>query len=258
VISGNGPAAGVRDELGQRDAAVRFEWGPAGAEQLRDEAGCLFIVDVLSFTTAVSIAVGRRMTILPHRSGDGDAEEFAASHYAMLAVRRTEVSADRPWSLSPAGLARAPVTSRLVLPSPNGSAIAATSKGPVLAACLRNATASARWALEHGFGTDEHPAVVIAAGERWPDGSLRPALEDALGAGAVLSHLEGAGCELSVEAAAIAQLPRACHDVRESIRSCGSALELARAGYLADVEAAIEVDGDEWVAVLEDGAFNAG
>ena len=36
----------------------------------------------------------------------------------------------------------------------------------VLAGCLRNATAVARWLQDHGFGTSDRPVTVIAAGER--------------------------------------------------------------------------------------------
>ena len=97
--------------------------------------------------------------------------------------------ADQPWSLSPAALLRAPYTPRLVLPSPNGSTIAAAASGLVLAACLRNASAVGRWLAAHGYGTPSRPVLVVPAGERWPDGSLRPSLEDGLGAGAVIAAL---------------------------------------------------------------------
>lgn len=91
---------------------------------------------------------------------------------------------------------------RLVLPSPNGSAIASATAGTVVAACLRNATAVARW-LGFRLADSGTAVTVIAAGERWPDGSLRPALEDLLGAGALLSALcAGTGISASPEAIA--------------------------------------------------------
>ena len=94
------------------------------------------------------------------------------------------------------------MASRLVLPSPNGSAIAAAAPGVTVAASLRNASAVAEW-LSERFRGDVEPVSVIAAGERWPDGSLRPALEDLLGAGAVLSALVArTGVSESPEAAA--------------------------------------------------------
>src|ERR687897_971002 len=98
------------------------------------------------------------------------------------------------WSLSPTGLARLPAGSRLVLPSPNGSALAAGARerapaARVLAGCLRNASAvaSTASAVLPGGGS----VVVIGAGERWTGqpGHLRAAVEDLLGAGAVLRAL---------------------------------------------------------------------
>ena len=77
---------------------------------------------------------------------------------------------------------------RVVLPSPNGSSISfglADRGCAVVGACLRNRAAVARWLRARG-GT----VAVVAAGERWPDDSLRPAAEDLWGAGAVLALLD--------------------------------------------------------------------
>ena len=214
VESGRGAA------YGQSDADVRFEWGPVGAALLGRAAAGLVVVDVLSFTTSVSICVSRGMTVFPHRWDDAGA--VAAEHDAKLAVRRRDVSATT-----------------------------------VVAASLRNADAVGRWLVEHGYGSSGHPVVVIAAGERWPDGSLRPALEDALGAGAVLHHLKTAGYTLSAEATGTAGLFEATGDVEATLRSSGSARQLVAAGYGDDVDVAAELDRDRTVAVLRDGAFTS-
>ena len=248
------------DAFGQSDSDVRSEWGPTGAAHLAGDAPCLVVVDVLSFTTSVTVCVSRGMTVFPYRWGEADAADFARTHQAKLAVRRRDVTVDQPWSLSPAVLSTAPVTPRLVLPSPNGSTIASSvdsTRATVVAASLRNAGAVARWLVAQEFGTPGRPVVIIASGERWPDGSLRPALEDALGAGAVLHHLHTAGCTLSTEATAMAGTFAATRDVEGALRSCGTAHRLVQAGYGGDVDVAAGLECDDAVPVLTDGAFSS-
>lgn len=111
------------------------------------------------------------------------------------------------------------------------------------------------WLLAHGFGAIERPAIVVPAGERWPDGSMRPALEDALGAGAVLGGLRRAGCKLSPEAASLAHMWEATQDVAHQVRRSASGLQLASIGYGGDVEAALAVDVDTWVPLRVEGPF---
>jgi len=217
----------------QRVAACRCEWGVAGHDHLAP-ADVTIVVDVLSFTTCVDVAVARGVAVIPYPWKDVSAEEFARAQGAELAGRRGESR----YSLSPCSFLNAPAGLRCVLPSPNGAALAlraATSSGAVLAGCLRNAAAVARGARRLGRTFN-----VCMAGERWPDGSLRPALEDWLGAGAILRHLPGVK---SAEAlAAIAAFEHAGQPLTEVIARSGSGRELIERGFSGDVDLAAEVD----------------
>lgn len=249
-------AGGPRDQAAY---AVRFDWGPTGAAAIADGADIAVVVDVLSFSTTLSIAVELGITVFPYPWKDAAA--YAAERDAVLAVGRLEARAGHgAVSLSPAAMRQVENVRRLVLPSPNGSSIAfdlADSGLTVVAAGLRNRSAVARW-LAPRLAAGARVAVV-AAGERWPDGSLRPGLEDLWGAGGVvaaLSGIDGAGAAASPEAQHAAQ---AFEDVRERIDevllTCASGLELVAGGFGDDVRVAARLDVSEAVPVLRDGAF---
>ena len=245
------------DVFSQPGAGARFDWGPAGAAELARVCSVLVVVDVLSFTTAVDVAVGRGMRIHPF-PWNQQARAYAERVGAAVAVGRGRTDADHPWSLSPAALMQAPVTADLVLPSPNGAAIcsAAASTGvPVVAACLRNAGAVAGWLRANGYGEPSAAIGVVAAGELWPDGTLRPCVEDLLGAAAVLDGVAQAGAALSVEGAitlaALASVP----DVPSAVLRCVSGQELVERGYADDVTIAVEVNRSSCVPLLVNGAF---
>ena len=202
------------------------------------------IVDVLSFSTTVDVAVARGATVLPYPVR-GDADTFAADHDAVRAGRR----GDGGLSLSPQSMLLAGPGHRIVLPSPNGATLCvetAAGAATVLVGCLRNA-ASVAAACRNGDG----PIGVVAAGERWPDGSLRPALEDQLGAGAILRGLDPAA--MSPEAAATRTVELSPELVRASV----SGRELVAAGYEDDVGLAVELDVSHTVPRLTGGEITA-
>jgi 2-phosphosulfolactate phosphatase len=240
---------------------VRFDWGLTGARAISEGAAAVVIVDVLSFTTAVSVAVDAGIMVYPYRFRDASAAAFAASRSAMLAVGRREAGANGV-SLSPISIRRAASTGMLarvgglVLPSPNGSTIARALEGsvPVVAACLRNAHAVGRW-LARLTG----PVAVVAAGERWPGDLLRPAVEDLWGAGAVITALVDAGVTgLSPEASAAGAAFRAVlPSLRPSLTACASGQELTLDGYGSEITVAAEYGASSAVPVLAGGAFRA-
>ena len=242
---------------------VRFEWGLDGARAVASGADLAVVVDVLSFTTCVSVAVDRGAMVFPYPWKDAGAEDFAAHHDAQLAGPR----GGGGLSLSPSSLRDARTLSRVVLPSPNGSYIAheLAREIPLIAAVsLRNAAATADWVASEL--PPDAVVAVIAAGELWPGGSLRPALEDQIGAGAFIAGLAAAGRGgftpedgregFAPEAdAAMAVYNAAEPRLHEVLRGCSSGRELIGAGYADDVEIAGELDAGTTVALLRDGAF---
>jgi 2-phosphosulfolactate phosphatase len=94
---------------------------------------------------------------------------------------------------------------------------------------------------------------VIACGERWPDGSLRPALEDHLGAGAVIGAIDR---RRSPEAQAAVDAWRAASArIADVIGDCVSGREAITRGWARDVDFASQVDASDAVPVLRDGGF---
>jgi 2-phosphosulfolactate phosphatase len=232
---------------------VECEWGLNGIEHLRDKVGVLVIVDVLSFSTAVDIAVSRGASILPFPHGQGDAAKDAAEAAgALLAAPRFTKDRDR-LSLSPASLQRIEAGTRLLLPSPNGSRLSLAA-GPSLtmAGCLRNASAVAKMALQLAEG---RAIGVIPAGEQWEDGSLRPAIEDQIGAGAIIAAMAQ---EMSAEAQIACQaFLGAGPNLFAVLKDCTSGVELTGRGFDLDVRLAAEYDCSRTAPVLRDGAYSA-
>jgi 2-phosphosulfolactate phosphatase len=226
-------------------ADIDCAWGPIGLLAGVPRASCVVIVDVLSFSTAVDIAVGRGAVVYPFGSQSTSAEEFARQRGALLAGRDRHTGL----SLSPASLRALAAGARLVLPSPNGAALSlATGDRPTYCGCLRNAAAVARAAVAHGS-----QVLVVAAGERWPDGSLRPGAEDWLGAGAVIHAMPGSR---SPEAAlAEAAFLYARDDLYGFLERCPSGQELIGWNCQADVALAAELNVSRHAPKLEAGAY---
>ena len=228
---------------------VHCEWGLNGVEALRERVAVMVIVDVLSFSTAVDVAVHRHARIHPFPYGDDEAARAEATRLGVrLAASR---KAGGQLSLSPASLMKLNPGERLLLPSPNGSRLSlACGRAAVLAGCLRNAEAVASKALALAEGAD---IAVIPAGERWPDDSLRPAIEDLLGAGAIIAALKLNG-EPEAEVARDAFLSAQPH-LAHTLRGCRSGLELIGREHAMDVEIALEQNVSHCAPMLKNGAY---
>lgn len=200
---------------------VRFEWGAEGLARLA-ASDIVVVVDVLRFSTSVTdrVAAGERVPL-------DDAAQAVSLNGAAVAAR------------------------------------AAESGATVLLGSLRNATATARAVLAEQVRRGGRTSIaVIAAGEltgRGVDAALRLAVEDQLGAGAVIDALGALGIDhTSPEAAAACESFRGLRGaVRHLLTAAGSGQELLDRGRRDEVLAAAQTDAVTAVPVLREGVFVA-
>jgi 2-phosphosulfolactate phosphatase len=230
----------------QEEFEIRCEWGENGVYRLAPISDSIIVVDVMSFSTAVVVAAARGAIVYPFRWMDELKIDYAKSVNAELAGPRSKTK----YSLSPISLMCIPFGTRLVLPSPNGAALMlSTGNTPTFAGCLRNARAVAKAASMHGAHVS-----VIPCGERWKeDSSLRPALEDLIGAGAIISYLPGSR---SPEAqAAVAAFRSVEYTIVNTLKRCSSGKELIAMGFEEDIPPTAELDVDDCAPSLKSGSY---
>jgi 2-phosphosulfolactate phosphatase len=234
-----------------------MDWGAEGLAALAQQCAVLVLVDVLSFTTSVDIAVGRGARIVPLPMADDAAVARARAGGAVIA-------GERGWTLRPASLLDIPAGTRLAVPSPNGATLcvrAVDAGATVFAGCLRNASAVALAAVEAAGG---RPIGVLACGERWGvrNGPLRPAVEDLIGAGAVIAELLAAGVgpaspEALVAAGALRTATEQPGGVAGLLTECVSGRELIGWDHGADVALAAQREVSGVAPRLVDGELTA-
>jgi 2-phosphosulfolactate phosphatase len=227
---------------------IRFEWGIRGIEVLGPTSEVIIVVDVLSFTTSVEVAVSNGAIIYPYRFKDQTVLAYAEAKGALVASGRSQ--SDAAYSLSPVSLKKIPKHTKLILPSPNGStlSLAAGKYATTLAGCFRNCRSVGAKAVSSG-----QRITVIACGEQWPDGTIRPALEDYAGAGAIISHLSGSKSPEAVLAEKSFLSIKG--ELQEYIEECASGIELVNKGFKGDVIMAAELDLSNAVPILEEDRF---
>ncbi len=236
----------------------RFGWGRRAVRDAVTRGDVIVIVDVLSFSTAVAAGVAHGATIFPFEHKDERTARAYASHVgAELRTAALDADATRR-ALSPRGFSASDAGKAWVLCSPNGatcSRIASTSPA-VFAGALVNASAVAAAAQAVGG-----PIAVVACGELWNEARegenvLRPALEDALGAGAILAALEGSRSPEARVAAAGFEVAR--DHLENLIHECASGRELLEHGHAGDVAFSARLDALEVAPRLREGAYTAG
>ena len=211
----------------QTEFDIRCEWGLPGVKKLSSISDIVIIVDVMSFSTCVDIAINNGASVLPYRWKDSTAIEYAKSKNAELASFERQTSGN---SLSPSSLVNIAANTRLVLPSPNGSTLSlASSSKHTLTGCLRNCLAIAKYTTRLGGSV-----AVIPAGERWNDKTLRPAVEDLIGAGAIINYLEGTKSpEAEIALSAFQAVKNRLFPI---LLNCSSGKELSERGFKMDIE----------------------
>lgn len=236
----------------------RVEWGIRGAREAAERGDIIIIVDVLSFSSTVISALSYGSIIYPYPP-NLDGPVYAEKVGAEYILGRAEAARKGKPTLSPVSFNQEHEGKKFVLTSLNGAFCTwIASKVPgLLIGALLNATAVASLANQLRSKTKTN-ITVVPCGEQWSDVSeyennLRPAIEDYLGAGAILSNLEG---NKSPEAeVCIGAFQNSNQNIDELIWECGSGRELRERGFGGDVRHCSRLNVTQTVPILHKDHF---
>ena len=243
---------------GESTLQIRGDWGADGVAALLPVTDVFVLVDVLFAATTIDIAVSMGGQVIPFLYRSDTAETFARGKSAVLARPKEAPEAKEGLSDLPSSMTSLQPGTRVALPAADLTALVSAASGRggdgaermVLAGCLRNAGAVAETARRLG-----RRISVVPVGEHWPHGGLRPAVEDFIGAGAIIHRLEGA---MSPEAqAARAAFRDGWDDLPKTLARTGTGFGLRRDGFGGDVAVAGQLNASPYAPLYRDGAFRA-
>lgn len=228
----------------QQGYRCRLEWGRRGARDAAARGDILVVVDTISFSTTAATAIDRGAIIYPC-AWDDDPAALAARVGAEATIRREELTKGGRFTLTPQTFFGVAPGTRVVLASPNGATCSryGSAVPRLFVGALVNAAAVAR-AVARAMEETGRSATILACGERWDppseEGELRFAIEDYLGAGAILSYLDA---PKSPEAFVCQESFLALQGrLDEVLKNCGSGVEMRERGYGQEVEHAAKLN----------------
>jgi len=232
----------------------RMDWGIRGVKEASLRGDIIVIVDVLSFSSAITNAVHQRAIIYPFPR-TGDINEFGKSVNAEVCIlERSRARELGLPSLSATSFNESHKGKKYVISSINGATCVKEASGNnyIFIGCLLNASAVA--IVVNQIQQDKNLNItVIASGERWSGNKdeprdLRPSIEDYLGAGAILELLNGTK---SPEAkVCIGAYQNSKSELDELILDSSSGRELLNMGFSDDVKFCSQVDVFKEVPIL--------
>lgn len=233
------------------------DWGIDGVARAARDGDIVVIVDVLSFSTSVVTAVAHGATIYPCSWGNNP-EELAKKVRGEVAVKRRDVPRKGRFSLSPLTYVGIQPGAHIVLTSPNGATCSVMAqKAPhAFVGSLINAAAVAK-AIIVLMKSSDKKVTIISCGELIVHGAqlkhFRFALEDYLGAGAILSLLP---FDKSPEAeVCVSSFLSHQGDLTRLLLGCVSGREQVDGGFAADVEFAARLNSFDTVPILQNGSI---
>lgn len=242
----------------QSPYACRVEWGIRGAREAAERGDIIIIVDVLSFSSTVISALRNGAIIYPYPP-NLDGKSFAEQVDAEYILGRAEAARIGKPTLSPVSFKEEHLNKKYVLSSLNGAFCTwiASEVPALLIGSLLNASSVSAVANRLRLQSQAN-ITVVPCGERWDDvreneNSLRPSIEDYLGAGAILSYLDG---EKSPEAeVCMGAFQNAKGKINELIWECGSGRELRQKGFAEDVKHCSRLNVYQTVPLLNNDHF---